>query len=139
MALIPYQNLSPFREFFGDDLVPDRMTGGTDLAMDVYEKDGDIIAKLNLPGIDPDDVDINLDKNRLTVSGEYSSEKKEGDDKQYSYRERRFGSFSRSVRLPAQVDDESTEANYEDGVLTISMPKVEADEVTGRKIDIKRS
>lgn len=139
MALIPYQNLSPFREFFGDDLVGERMTGGTDLAMDVFEKDGDIIAKLNLPGIDPDDVDINLDKNRLTVSGEYSSEKKEGDDKQYSYRERRFGSFSRSIRLPAQIDDEATEANYEDGVLTISMPKVEVEGKTGRKIDIKRS
>lgn len=139
MALIPYRNISPFREFFGDDFSPERLTGGTDLAMDVYEEEGNVVAKMNLPGIDPDDVSVNLDKNRLTISGEYSSEKEKGDDKRYSYRERRYGSFSRSVRLPSQVDDEAAEANYEDGVLTISIPKIEEAEATGREITINRS
>lgn len=139
MPLIPYQNISPFRDFFDDDLSPERLTGGADLAMDVYEEDGNVIAKMNLPGIDPDDVNVNLDKNRLTVSGEYSSEKKEGDNKQYSYRERRFGSFTRSVRLPSQVDDENTAGDYKDGVLTITMPKLEEVDTTGKKIEINRS
>lgn len=139
MALIPSRNLSPFREFFDNDFSPERLTGGTDLAMDVYEEEGNVIAKMNLPGIDPDDVSVNLDKNRLTISGEYSSEKEKGDDKRYSYRERRYGSFSRSVRLSSQVDDEAAEANYEDGVLTVSIPKIEEAETTGREITINRS
>lgn len=139
MALIPYRNNNPFSSFFGDDFSPEKLMQGTDLAMDVYEEEGDVVAKMNLPGIDPDDVNVNLDKGRLTISGEYSSETETGDDKQYSYRERRYGSFSRSVRLPSQVDDEAAEANYEDGVLTVSMPKLEEAQTTGRRIDINRS
>ena len=139
MALIPYRSFSPFRDFFDDDLSTSRLTQGTNLAMDVYEEDDSVVAKMNLPGIDPDDVNVNLDKSRLTVSGEYSSEKKEGDDKQYSYRERRFGSFSRSVRLPSAIDDGAASADYKDGVLTITMPKVEEAETTGKEIEINRS
>lgn len=137
MALIPYKPFSPLREFFEDDLFPAQMSGGIDLAMDVYEEGDEVIAKMNLPGIDPDDVDINLDKDRLTISGEYSEEK-EDSSKQYSFRQRRYGSFSRSVRLPKPVDEEKTEANYKDGVLTVTMPKTDK-EKTARQIKIDRS
>lgn len=137
MALIPYKPFSPLREFFEDDFPSRELVGGTDLAMDIYEEGDDVVAKMNLPGIDPDDVDINLDKDRLTISGEYSEEK-EDSGKQYSFRQRRYGSFSRSVRLPKLVNEDATEASYKDGVLTVTMPKIDK-EKTARQIKIDRS
>jgi HSP20 family protein len=140
MALIPRQSRSPLSSFFGDDLFsgPARANRGTDLAIDIYNQDGNTVAEMNVPGIDPDDIDVSVDRNRLTVSGSYTDEN-ENENRDYSYRERRFGQFSRSVRLPNEVEAESTEAEYTDGVLKITMPNTEDTERAGHSVDVKTS
>jgi len=141
MALIPRQNHSPLANFFGGDLFsgsPARMNRSTDLAIDIYEQDGSMVAEMNVPGIDSENIDVSVDRNQLTISGSYE-DKSEHDDREYSYRERRFGQFSRSVRLPQEVDAENTEAEYDDGVLKVTMPKEDTADRAGHSIDVKTS
>lgn len=138
MALIPRRNLSPFRNFFGDDFLTNgsgRTTRGTDLAIDVYEQGGNTVAEMNVPGIDPENIDVSIDQNRLTISGSYE-DKSEDEDKNYTYRERRYGQFSRTIRLPQSVDENEASASYNNGVLKVTLPNREEAEVTGTKIDV---
>ncbi len=138
MALIPRRNFSPFRSFFNDDFLTNgsgRATRGTDLAIDVYEQDGDTVAEMNVPGINPEDIDVSVNQNRLTISGSYE-DKSEDEDKDYSYRERRYGQFSRTIRLPQSVNEDEATANYDNGVLKVTLPNREEAEVTGTKIDV---
>lgn len=87
-----------------------------------------------LPGIDPKDIDIDLEDDRLTIRGTKKDEL-EKEDREYQIYERRYGSFERSFSLPRSVDSEKIEANFENGVLTIRLPKTEV--ARGRKIEIK--
>lgn len=139
MVLIPHTSRFDLDDFFGENFSNQRVGRRSgSLAVDVYEQGDDVVADINLPGVDPDDVEVKIDKNMLTISGTHE-EKKEKQNKNYTYRERRFGSFRRSVRLPKLVDDESTEAAYKDGVLKVTMPKREQETDDGHLIDIKRS
>lgn len=141
MALIPHRNQSPLSSFFGDDLFsgsPARMNRGTDLAIDIYEEGGDTVAEMNVPGIDPSDINVSVDRNRLTISGEYE-DTSENEDRDYTYRERRYGQFSRSVRLPQKVDEQNTEAEYDSGVLTVRMPNQDTAETAGHEVEVKTS
>lgn len=104
------------------------------LALDVVEQDDDYIVKASIPGIDPDDIEVTLTDNTLTIRGEFK-EDEEVKEEQYRLRERRYGSFARSVTLPTAVDRDSIEATYENGVLTLSVPK--AEEVKPKHIAIK--
>lgn len=91
-------------------------------AMDVIENEKDYTVRLDLPGISPDDVKVEIEDQMLTISGEMGDTvEKDGD--RYHYRERRYGAFQRSVRLPNTVDTEKVEANFENGVLNIVLPK----------------
>ena len=95
------------------------------LALDVIEDDNHYTVKASLPGINPEDVEITLTDNVLTIKGEI---KQESDDQQKNYhvRERRYGSFMRSITLPVTVNSEQVEATHENGVLTLTLPKTEA-------------
>jgi HSP20 family protein len=103
-------------------------------SLDLAETDQAIEARLDLPGVDPKEIDIQINANMLTVSGQRKEEKEEK-GKTYHRVERRAGSFSRSVSLPCAVKEEAVEAKYHDGVLTITMPKTE--EAKSRKIEVK--
>jgi HSP20 family protein len=105
------------------------------LALDVAEKEDAYVVKASLPGVNPEDVDITLAENVLTIRGET---KADNDIKQENYhlRERRFGSFMRSITLPNAVDADKIEALNENGVLTLVLPKAES--VKPRKIEVKR-
>jgi len=93
-------------------------------AADVREDDGSIDIDIELAGISPDDVDINVENGILTVSGEKrTTEKKEGKEGQYHSVERRYGSFVRSFQLPQGVDESKITANFDHGLLTIDIPK----------------
>lgn len=105
-----------------------------DLALDVAENDDEYIVKASLPGIDPDDLEITIAKNVLTIKGEVEEEK-EIDDASYHLRERRSGKFSRSVRLSNYVDNQAIEASYQAGVLTLHLPKVE--EAKPKRIEVR--
>jgi HSP20 family protein len=93
------------------------------------------VFKADLPGIREEDLDISLTGNRLTVSGKREEEKREEDDRFYAY-ERSYGSFSRSFTLPEGIDVEHAQADLNDGVLTVSVPK--KPEVKPKKIEVKK-
>ena len=102
---------------------------GLDLAkwnpvVDIYDNDDTIVIKAELPGMDKKDIDIDVKDNVLTIKGErsYDNEVKE---KNYHRRERSFGAFRRSFRLPADIDANKIKAGYKDGVLKIDIPKPE--------------
>lgn len=141
----PMRELATMRQvmdrMFDEDMF--RLAGGWDrsggeaasLACDVAEKDDAYVVKASLPGVNPEDVDITLADNVLTIRGETKADT-EIKEEHYHLRERRFGSFMRSVTLPNAVDADKIEAVNENGVLTLTLPKAES--VKPRKIEVKR-
>ena len=102
-------------------------------ALDVYETDEALTVKAALPGVRPDEVDISVTGDVLTIKGETKSEE-ETKSENYHRRELRYGAFARSVPLPTRVNHEKAEATFENGVLTVTMPK--AEEVKPKSIKI---
>lgn len=103
-------------------------------AIDLVEKDNEYLAKVELPGVSKDDVKITLQDNILTIRGEKKSEK-ETSDSNYHRFERSYGSFHRSLALPATVNNDKVDAQFKDGILTISLAK--AEEAKRKLIEIK--
>jgi len=101
---------------------------------DLSETDEAFRIRLDVPGMTKDDITINLQNNTLTVSGERTSERTD-EGEEYVRVERAFGNFHRTFTLPNAVDPETVEAAYDDGVLTINVPKTE--ESTRRQIEIQ--
>jgi HSP20 family protein len=93
-------------------------------AIDVVENDDAIVLKAELAGMDPKDINIEVQDNVLTVSGERRFEEEVKEDKFYRI-ERRYGSFSRSLALPPTADETKVEAKYDNGLLRITVPKAE--------------
>jgi len=93
-------------------------------AVDVRETDQDMRLELELPGINPEEVELTTENGILTIRGEKRSERKEGDEKsRYHVVERSYGTFTRSFQLPQGLDDSKIEADYNNGILTIHIPK----------------
>jgi HSP20 family protein len=126
-----------FDRFF-DGLPASNGTGWQALtpAVDIDETDKEMVITAELPGASDKDVDVSLAGDVLTIKGEKKSEKeqKDGDS---TYVERRFGSFSRSVRLPFEVKDGQFDARFKDGVLTITLPKPTDMQRSIRRIAVK--
>ena len=93
-------------------------------AVDIFETEGEIVVKAELPGMDRKDIALNLERNVLTLRGERRFAKETKDDN-YHRIERSYGAFSRAFSIPATVDDEKIGADYKDGVLKIVLPKKE--------------
>lgn len=93
-------------------------------AVDIFEAQGEIVVKAELPGMDRKDITLNLENNVLTLKGERRFEK-ETKEENYHRIERAYGGFSRSFSIPATVDEEKIHADYKDGVLKIILPKKE--------------
>jgi len=91
-------------------------------AVDVYEDEHKVTLKIEVPGVDEKDINVNLENNTLTVHGERKIEKEE---KEENYRrvEREYGSFTRTFTLPTTVDSEKVSATYDKGVLKVTLPK----------------
>lgn len=109
-------------------------TDGATLAVDMYETDDDVIVETALPGIDPDDVEVSVSRDVLTIRGETKAEE-DVEEEDYIYRERRYGAYARSLTLPVAVEADQAEAEYENGMLTLSLPKVE--EAKPKAIQVK--
>ena len=89
---------------------------------DLYRKDGKIFAEAELPGINPDDVELHVYPDRLTLSAEKKSETNEGGDgKSYFRSERRYGKIERVISFPVEADPESAKASFKNGVLTVEV------------------
>ena len=94
-------------------------------ALNVYEEGDNLLVEAHLPGIKPEDLDINVEQGVLTISGQTKAEE-ERKERNYLVREHRVGRFSRSLRLPATYNPDACQAYFEHGVLRLSFPKSEA-------------
>ncbi len=92
-------------------------------AVDIKESDNDIRIDLELPGLRPEDVELTAENGLLTIRGEKHSERKEGDEGRYHVVERSYGTFMRTFTLPHGVDENQIQAEFNDGVLSIRIPK----------------
>jgi HSP20 family protein len=101
--------------------------------MDVHETDEHIVVTASLPGIRPEDVEITMVGQTLSLRGEFKADE-EIKREQYLYRERRYGTFNRTLQLPVRVEGDRAEATFTDGILTLRIPK--AEEVKPRQIRI---
>jgi HSP20 family protein len=112
------------------------MAVGAPLAVDMFETEEDVVVKMALPGVDPNDVDISVLGNTLTIMGETKAEE-EVEQGRHICHERRFGATSRSLTLPVAVEADKAEAEYENGVLTLKLPKVEEAKPKAIEIEVK--
>ena len=142
------QNLRPSRDLFRSlreemDDVFGRFTaeingewpaGAIVPSMDLSETDANVQVRMDLPGVKPDDIDIEIVGDQLRIRGERKEEKEEK-SKTYHRIERRAGSFYRAATLPCAVQEAKAEAEYTDGVLTVTLPKSE--ETKPRHVKIK--
>jgi len=103
-------------------------------AIDVHQTADEIIVSASLPGLKAEDVDITITGQTLSIRGEFKADEKVERDA-YLYRERRYGTFHRQVELPVQVQGDAATATFEDGILTLKVPK--AEEVKPRQIKVK--
>lgn len=130
---------NPFREMAAMQRAMDRMFedvwrpmmegqsfGLNSLALDVSENDRAYTLSTELPGVKPEDIHVRLDGDLLTIEGEFRDESDEQRDGRSIMKERRYGRFSRSIRLPHPIDEGKVEANYDNGVLKLTLPKSEA-------------
>jgi HSP20 family protein len=103
-------------------------------SIDVSETKSDLVIKAELPGMDPKDIDISMNNGFLTIKGEKKHEREEKDEN-YHLVERSYGSFTRSVRLPREVQSDKVIASFKNGVLRVTLPKSE--EAKKKEIKIK--
>ncbi|MCX8213538.1 MAG: Hsp20/alpha crystallin family protein [SAR202 cluster bacterium] len=104
------------------------------LPLDVAQDADNIVVKATIPGFKPEDIKAGIENKVLTINAETPSEA-QGEETEYLLRERRTGSYQRSIRLPDTVDADKAESTYDNGVLTITVPKQE--EKKARQIEIK--
>jgi HSP20 family protein len=127
-----------FDDFFGSGAMRPAAAGWQPItpAVDIDETDKEMVVTAELPGVSDKDVEVSLAGDILTIKGEKKAEheEKNGDA---TYMERRFGSFSRSLRLPFEVKDEKVDAKFKDGVLTIRLPKPAELQRSVRRIEVK--
>ncbi len=131
MSLLPKKN-SPFDEERGLS----ELSKGFIPAVDVYENGNDVIVETALAGVDPKDVEVTVEGGVLTLRGK-TEHRKEVDEKDYLYKEVRYGAFQRKIALPSAVIGEKAEATSEHGLLRITIPKAEASEKKEIKIEVK--
>jgi len=104
--------------------------------LDLRETDEEIVVSADVPGVAPEDLDLEIHESVLTLKGERKAETEKDDERAHT-RERVFGSFSRQVRLPAPVDASKAEAEHKNGVVTIRLPK--SAEARPRRIEVRSS
>ena len=112
---------------FGDD------AGRWQLPLDVLERDDGVVVTASVPGIKPEDLEVTLEYNVLTINGktEFAEDTK---DERFIIRERRSGAFQRSIRLPESVNADEAVTHYEHGVLSVTLPK--AEEKKARRLEV---
>jgi HSP20 family protein len=145
----PFRELAPFREFerarqqvdrFWDSLLEGGLRRRSEEevewlpSLDVAETKNELVVKAEAPGMDPKDIDISLSDGVLTIKGEKRQEKEEK-EADYQLVERSYGSFTRSVQIPREVQSDKISASYKNGILKITLPKSE--EAKKKEIKIK--
>jgi len=123
--------------FFADDIFSTGLEKtGWNPRVDVYEKDNHFIVKADIPGMNEKDLNVEIDNQIMTISGT-KEEEHETKEKNYHQIERNYGSFCRTVSLPENIETERINAEYKQGVLTVTLPKNK--ETISKKIQVKVS
>ncbi len=138
MSLVPW---NPFRDIdnIGREInsffdYPAKLFAGHSPRVDVYQTEDEVVIKAEIPGVSREDLSLYVDDRSVRISGETRREEKYSENDTYRS-ERYYGSFSRTVPLPAEVKPDEARAEYKDGILTVTVPK--AEQSKGRKIDIQ--
>jgi HSP20 family protein len=140
MAVYPTRYSDPFDQIFNSVFGTNggRTNGHSSLMRapetDVVETEKEIRVIAEMPGLKRDNIEIDVENNILTIRGEKREERTEGEQGRWHLAERRYGTFSRSFVLPRDVDAENIQASFQDGVLTVSVPKSE--KARRRRIEI---
>ena len=136
MSLIKWEPFEDIDRVFRDMSIPALKMNNMnfDLACDVYEDGNNLIAEMNLPGLDGELIDVEIEENHLRVSGK-REEVQEKKEKNHYTKEIKRGSFERLVPLPSLVKKDEVEAEYKEGVLKVTMPKREGE--TENKVKVK--
>ncbi len=133
----PFRDLVDFRDIFDKTLNEWNLlpyvfgktygdTGSWYPAVDIIDKKDKILVKAELPGLEKDNIKVSLDNDRLILSGEKKTEEKT-EDKDYYHCERSYGAFYRAIDLPVSVDPGKVKASYKEGLLEITLPKIEGE------------
>lgn len=138
----PFRDMRRIHDML-DRVMDDSMGGTTQwyegmAPIDVYQDDDEIVVEASLPGVAPEDVDISVTGDTLTLRGTTKLEREDnngGSHRRYSVRERRYTSFARSITLPSSVNADKAQAEIENGILTLHIPK--AEEAKPRQISVK--
>jgi HSP20 family protein len=125
LTVDPTQGIRLFEDAMNRMLSEPRTSRPWSPAVDVHETENELVLKADLPDVDLKDVDVQVEKQTLTIKGQRQFEK-ESNGKAYHRIERSYGTFVRSFSLPPTVDTEKVAAEYKNGVLTITLPKKEA-------------
>jgi HSP20 family protein len=136
--------VNPATEFRAMDEMFDRLFGrapissphATHMPIDIYERDGKFVVKAAVPGIDPADLDVQIENNILTIRGEVNAGFEDENTKVYR-REVAYGSFARSIRLPDQLKLDDVDAEFNHGFVTISIPKTEEEKAKALKVNVR--
>ncbi|MBI1912480.1 MAG: Hsp20/alpha crystallin family protein [Deltaproteobacteria bacterium] len=105
-------------------------------AIDIIDKNGEVIVKAEMPGVTKENIDISLQENTLTIKGELKAEPGVSEES-YSYSERKYCYYARSINIPFKIERENIKASLKDGILSIHIPKVQ--EAQPRKINVEIS
>ena len=142
MALVPYHPFDELEKIFDnwmakfqEDSFPEAFSI-EEPKMDIFEQDGKLVAKTEMPGIDPKTINVSIENNMLKVEAK-KEEQKEEKKKGYYRKEIKSGYLKRIVALPVEVMSDKAEANYKDGVLTVEIPKVAKLPKKEKKIKVK--
>lgn len=122
-----------FDSYFPEYVYNDEYKCG--MPVEIDEKEKEYCVKAELPGVKKEDLDIDLEKNRLTISAKKEEESKE-DTKAFRKSEFKYGEFSRTVYFPDEIDIDKTTAKLEHGILRIEAPKLNAEKATTKKLEI---
>ncbi|MFW5978344.1 MAG: Hsp20/alpha crystallin family protein [Halohasta sp.] len=138
---------NPFREL--DELIErmnrqfGELSGGfesqpmlSDVSVDVADRGDELVVTADLPGFEPDDIDLRVERESLTVSAEYEAEETE-ESGQFHRQERRRESVRRQLPLPESVEAQDASASYNNGVLTVTLPKLDPESSSGYQIDVE--
>lgn len=142
MSLIPRSSLMNLDNFFDDvfpsfRLLPETKQGVAHLAVDIKENDNSYVIKADFPGVKKEDIHITLENNVLTISAEHQEEEEEKKEGRVIRKERRYGKYSRSFTLNDSVRESDINAKFDNGVLTLDIPKSAKKEEVNRRIAIK--
>ncbi len=112
--------------------------GANDVTLDVYKEGDNLVVRASVPGVKPEEVDVTINEDTLTITGEAKSEK-EVKNEDYLHREHRYGSFRRGVGLPHGYDAAKADASYDNGILTVTISRSEESKSKSLKVNVKPS